>query len=90
MARSIWKGVFLEKAFIKKILNKQKINFVWSRQSVIPAYLIGITILVHNGRFFKKLLVTREKVGFKFGAFIITRTKPKFQLKTKKILKKKN
>jgi len=84
MARSIWKGIFLEKCFIKKIANKQKINHIWSRRTTIPAYLIGVTVLVHNGKFFRKLLVTREKVGFKFGVFIITRTRPKIQIKSKK------
>jgi len=89
MARSVWKGFFLEKCFIKKISNKQKINFIWSRQTAIPGYLINTTVLVHNGKFFRKLVVTREKIGFKFGAFILTRTKPKIQINLKKSSTKK-
>jgi ribosomal protein S19 len=87
MSRSIWKGSFLDNNFIKKISKKQKIFSVWSRQTVIPQILIGCTVLVHTGKFFKKLLITREKIGFKFGAFIVTRTKPKLQIKTNKNLK---
>jgi len=90
MGRSIWKGIFLEKCFIKKISYKQKISFVWSRQTAIPHYLVGVTVSIHNGKLFRKLVITREKVGFKFGAFITTRTKPKIQLKSKKVLTKKN
>lgn len=87
MSRSIWKGNFLDNNFIKKISKKQKISSIWSRQSVIPQVLIGSSVLVHTGKSFKKLIITRDKVGFKFGAFILTRTKPKIQTKTNKNLK---
>lgn len=70
MTRSLWKGFFLESCFLKK----SKTNFnVWSRSSSIPFFLIGKTVLVHNGKEFKKLLITREKIGFKFGEFVFTR-----------------
>jgi small subunit ribosomal protein S19 len=35
--------------------------------------LIGQTVSIHNGKEFKNVTVTREKVGFKFGEFSPTR-----------------
>lgn len=72
MSRSIWKGPFLDSSFFKK--TQPATSKIWSRGSSIPAFLIGKTVLVHNGKEFKTLGITREKVGFKFGEFILTRT----------------
>ena len=44
-------------------------------------FLIDKTVFVHTGQVFKKILITREKVGFKFGEFVFTRTKPKHKKK---------
>ena len=68
MTRSLWKGLFLVDSFLKG--SKKNHSKIWSRKSVIPSFLIGQTVLVHNGKF-KKLLITREKVGFKFGEFVV-------------------
>jgi hypothetical protein len=46
---------------------------VWSRRSAITSVLIGKTVLIHNGKEFKKLLVKREHLGFKFGEFSLTK-----------------
>jgi len=87
MSRSIWKGPFLDKFLVKKsILNNQKI---WSRRSVIPSSLIGKIVLIYSGKIFKKILITREKVGFKFGEFCATRFHTT-KLKSTKNIKKKN
>lgn len=86
MGRSQWKGNFIAKFLLKKTSNNVKI---WSRYSIIPSELIGLFVFIHNGKEFKKVLITREKVGFKFGDFALTRKhilKQKF-LKTQ-ILKK--
>jgi len=65
--------------------SKKKNLYIWSRQAIIPVFLIGLTVFVHNGKIFKKLRITREKAGFKFGVFIKTRTKcVTKKLKTKK------
>ena len=81
MSRSIWKGPFLNKKFInldKKILstsflenNQQKL---WCRNATIPSNLVGSIVFVHNGKEFKKIFISREKVGYKFGHFSFTRT----------------
>ena len=70
MSRSKWKGHFIDTSLNK--VNKKKFK-IWSRQSTIPFYLIGTYVLVHNGKDFKKIYITREKVGFKFGEFAFTR-----------------
>lgn len=71
MSRSKWKGKFISNVFLKKTLKKQK--KIWSRSSTITADFIGQTISVYNGKEFKNIYITRNKIGFKFGQFIFTR-----------------
>jgi small subunit ribosomal protein S19 len=82
MSRSVWKGNFIS----KNVLKKKNKNFFkcWSRNSCIPSYLIGKTILVHTGNNFLKVLITRDKVGYKFGEFALTRKFYKKRLENKK------
>lgn len=70
MNRSKWKGNFLSKFLIKK---ESQITKIWTRNSVIPSKLLGQSVSIYNGQFFKKLLITQEKIGFKFGDFVLTR-----------------
>jgi len=78
MSRSIWKSNFIEPS----ILIKDK---VWTRRSVIPSFLVGKSVSVHYGNGFKKITITREKVGFKFGSFSYTRSgNKKKKIKSKK------
>ena len=86
MSRSVWKGYFLNNSLFK---HSKKINFkIWSRSSTVPSFLIGKMVLVHSGKEFKKVLITREKVGFKFGEFVFTRSNI-HKSKKSKVLKKK-
>ncbi len=73
MRRSKWKGNFIDSSVIKLSNQNKKQLKVWSRRSVIPAFLIGTTVLIYSGKEFKKVKITREKVGFKFGEFCTTR-----------------
>lgn len=72
-----------------KILLKKKLHYrnlkIWNRSFYIPIDLLGFNVLVHNGRYFKKLSIKQSHIGKKFGEFIFTR---KFTLKKDK--KKKN
>ena len=86
MSRSIWKGNYLG-CFLYKNLEPKKNLQVWSRNSVIPYYLEGSTVLVHTGKLFKKLKISREKIWFKFGFFINTRSRISAE-KLKKLKKK--
>lgn len=79
MTRSIWKGPFMDALLFKSkfstnLTSLNATNKIWSRSSTIPSFLLGQTVLVHNGKEFKTVVVTREKVGFKFGTFVLTRT----------------
>jgi small subunit ribosomal protein S19 len=83
MSRAIWKGAFVNPTFFKKVTGP-----IWSRSSAIPASLLGQTVSVHNGKEFKLILITREKIGFKFGAFVLTRSFTNKYTNSKKVKKK--
>lgn len=85
MSRSKWKGFFIESTLLKQSRPFLKIR---SRSSAISEAFIGKTVFVYNGKIFKSLKVTREKIGFKFGEFAFTR-KMQEKVKKKKIIKKK-
>jgi small subunit ribosomal protein S19 len=71
MSRSKWKGMFCNLKFLK--LTSKKNLKIWSRSSSIPFFLLGKIVFVHNGKDFKKIFITREKIGYKFGEFSFTR-----------------
>lgn len=93
MSRSKWKGPFLDHSLIarnvisRKIFSKKAILKIWSRRSVISRCFVGRTVLIYTGKVFKRIFITRDKVGYKFGEFCYTRVLKKKQLKvvTKKI-----
>lgn len=88
MSRAKWKGYYITKS----VLKKKKKNFfkIFARKSTIPSTLLGKTVRVHNGKIFNKLLITRDKVGYKFGEFSLTRVyfKKKIENSIKKKIKK--
>jgi small subunit ribosomal protein S19 len=59
MSRSIWKGPFISKKAIRNSV-------------IIPEYL-NKTFQIHNGKIFKKLFITQDMIGHKFGEFVLTR-----------------
>ena len=79
MARSIWKGPFVDGYLLKQVqeLNKtgsrQAIR-TWSRRSTIIPQFVGINFAVHNGRKFIPVFITEEMVGQKLGEYAPTRT----------------
>lgn len=84
MSRSIWKGLFCNVKINKKTIDTKKRIEIWSRQSSIPAFLLNKTVFVHNGKTFKKIFITREKLGYKFGEFAFTKVKAKKKEKKNK------
>ena len=79
MARSVWKGPFIDHHLIKKVEAAQasgdrKLIKTWSRRSTISPEMIGLTFAVHNGRKFVTVFVTENMVGYKLGEFAPTRT----------------
>lgn len=92
MSRSIWKGPYISKClFRNSLLNKKTIK-IWDRGSIIPYKLIGKSVLVYGGKEFRKITISRNKVGYKFGEFCYTRKphKKKEEKKQKKKVKNKN
>ena len=84
MARSVWKGPFVDASVLQHSFDK-RIN-IWSRRSVIIPQFINQQVYIYNGKTFVSLLVTEDMVGHKFGEFAITR---KQALHKKKVKKKK-
>lgn len=79
MARSVWKGPFIEKHLLKKVeqaraSGKNTVIKTWSRRSTILPNMIGLTFGVHNGKKFIPVLVTDQMIGHKLGEFSPTRT----------------
>ena len=79
MARSIWKGPFvdghlLKKAEVARAGARNDIIRTWSRRSTILPQFVGLTFGVYNGHKFVPVLVTENMVGHKFGEFSPTRT----------------
>ncbi len=79
MARSVWKGPFvdgylLRKAETARATGRKEVIRTWSRRSTILPQFVGLTFGVYNGRKFVPVLVTENMVGHKLGEFSPTRT----------------
>ncbi|MBW7837813.1 MAG: 30S ribosomal protein S19 [Sphingomonadales bacterium] len=79
MARSVWKGPFVDGYLLKKAeaaqgSSKKTTVKTWSRRSTILPQFVGLTFDVHNGHKFIPVYVSEEMVGHKFGEFAPTRT----------------
>ena len=79
MARSVWKGPFVEESLIKKV-EKLKSDSIkkpiktWSRKSTIIPDFVGISFLIYNGKKFIPITISEDMVGHKLGEFSPTRT----------------
>ena len=77
MARSVWKGPFVELSLLKKVEAGSKGPIkTWSRRSTILPQFVGHTFNVYNGKKFVPVSVSEEMVGMKLGEFAPTRTFP--------------
>ncbi|MBK1696541.1 30S ribosomal protein S19 [Rhodovibrio salinarum] len=79
MARSVWKGPFVDGFLLEKAENarekgRKEIIKTWSRRSTIMPQFVGLTFGVYNGKKFLPVLVTEHMVGHKLGEFAPTRT----------------
>ena len=79
MARSVWKGPFVELSLLKKAEPAQdaggaKPIKTWSRRSMVSPNMVGLTIAMHNGRQHVPILINEDMVGHKLGEFAVTRT----------------
>ncbi len=74
MARSVWKGPFVDGYLLKKAeaaraSGRHEMIKIWSRRSTILPQFVGLTFGVYNGQKHIPVLVTEEMVGHKFGEF---------------------
>jgi small subunit ribosomal protein S19 len=77
MARSVWKGPFVELSLLKKVEAGSRGPIkTWSRRSTIMPQFVGHTFSVYNGKKFVPVSVNEEMVGMKLGEFAPTRTFP--------------
>ena len=79
MARSVWKGPFVEGSLIKKVEKassnvRSEVIKTWSRRSTILPQFVGLTFGVYNGKKHIPVNVTEEMIGQKFGEYSPTRT----------------
>lgn len=79
MARSVWKGPFVEPHLLKKAdkareSGRNQVIKTWSRRSTILPQFVGLTFGVYNGKKHVPVSVTEDMIGHKFGEFSPTRT----------------
>ena len=82
MARSVWKGPFVDLHLLKKAETAQENSGrggpikTWSRRSTILPQFVGLTFNVYNGKKFVPVSINEEMVGMKLGEFAPTRFFP--------------
>jgi small subunit ribosomal protein S19 len=79
MARSSWKGPFVDGYLLKKAdvaqgSGRKDVIKTWSRRSTILPQFVGLTFGVHNGHKHVPVLISEDMVGMKLGEFAPTRT----------------
>ena len=79
MARSLWKGPFVDGYLLKKAdtaraSGRKDVIKIWSRRSTIMPQFVGLQFGVYNGQKFVPVLVSEDMVGNKFGEYSPTRT----------------
>lgn len=81
MARSVWKGPFVELSLLRKAEAAQDAGTrapikTWSRRSTVLPQFVGLTFSVYNGQKFIPVSVSEDMVGHKLGEFAPTRNFP--------------
>lgn len=81
MARSVWKGPFVDLHLLKKAQTAQEESNskpikTWSRRSTVLPDFVGLTFSVYNGHKFIPVSVSEDMVGHKLGEFAPTRSFP--------------
>jgi small subunit ribosomal protein S19 len=79
MARSVWKGPYVDPSLLKKVEKLQgKTNMppikTWARKCTIIPEFVGHSFLIYNGKKFIPIKISDEMVGHKLGEFSPTRT----------------
>ena len=88
MNRSVWKGPFIEKLLLTKIIkfhnHKKKPISLRSRKSTILPSFVDRTFFVYTGNQWSTLNISDKMVGHKFGEFAMSRCRYVFKKKKRK------
>ncbi len=80
MVRSKWKSSHLSLGSLKTLshfqagLERPRSVLIWSKSSTITPGMVGLTVEVYDGRQHVPVYVTDNKIGYKFGHFVTSRT----------------
>lgn len=79
MARSVWKGPFIDGYLLKKVekvrtSGRNEVIKTWSRRSTILPQFVGVTFGVYNGQKHVPVNISEDMVGHKLGEFSPSRT----------------
>ena len=79
MARSVWKGPFVDGYLLKKAEKvreggRNEVIKTWSRRSTIMPQFVGLTFGVYNGQKHIPVNISEDMVGQKLGEYSPTRT----------------
>lgn len=79
MARSSYKGPYVDEKLMKKVMAQKKSGEktsikTWARRCTITPEFVGHTFMVHQGKNFITVYATEGMVGHKLGEFAPTRT----------------
>jgi len=79
MVRSGWKIPYICNSLLLKglIYNKDQDCYVFSRNSIIPNFLVNKRIKVYTGKNFLRILIRFKMIGFRFGQFVFTKKRGK-------------
>ncbi len=77
MARSLYKGPYVDAKLLKKVAARKPrdggVIRTWARSSQIAPEMVGFTFGVHNGKEHLSVFVTEEMVGHRLGEFSPTK-----------------
>ncbi|MDC3181260.1 30S ribosomal protein S19 [Gammaproteobacteria bacterium] len=76
MARSLKKGVFIDRSVLKKVKKNAgslKPIMTKSRRSTIIKTMVGVNMQIHHGNGYTEVHIVPEMVGKKLGEFAPTR-----------------
>jgi small subunit ribosomal protein S19 len=79
MARSVWKGPFVDGYLLKKAdksreSGRNEVIKTWSRRSTVLPQFVGLTFGVYNGHKHIPVNITEDMIGHKLGEFAPSRT----------------
>jgi len=86
MSRSCWKGPFVEKSLLTKVVksqNKKALTVRCRSTTILPSF-IDKNFMIYNGKQWSLVNVTEKMVGHKFGEFAISRGRYAFKKRKKR------